>query len=591
VGGIAGWLAKRGQAPDDPGALQPALQALSHRGGADALGIFDTETRHRLVLGQGRYDEESGIALIVDGTIVNGAELKAKLAPRGYAFSTDSSEEVLAHAYAHWDKDVVQHLRGGFAFAIWDANKERLMLGRDRYGEKPLYLCERAGALYFASEIRALVRIPGIPREPDARAAHDYLAFRYVPGPRTLIAGIRKLMPGTCALWQFGRLRETRYWTIPDRKPHAAQPVAEPLAAFTRTLDEAVKLRLPAGILLSGGIDSAVLTALAARHGAPLSTYSAGFADDRSSELARAAEVAKHFGTRHHEIVLSPRDIVARLPHAVAHRDAPVSRPCDIALYFLACEAARSSTTVLTGDGADELLGGYRRHVAERLGWGLRSFPTLLALLAPLARQRPRLQTALASLRTSDWRARYVRWVGVAGSERFSGFRAGCESKPPFDGDPHASSLRRALYFDQASWLPDNVLERADRMTMAASLEARAPFLDHKLAELVSALPDELRVRGLETKRILRQAARPLLAGLRPRKAGFRVPVGEWLRGELREFLADHLRGPGSLTRPQYEARTLDRVLDEHLAGRRNHETLLWTLLNLEIWHRTSRPA
>ena len=593
MGGIAGGIAKRGQALDDPGALRPALEALAHRGRTDALGLFDTETRHRVALGQGRTDADAGLTVVVDGTIVNRAELRAKLAPRGYSFSTDSSEEVLAHAYAHWDKDVVQHLRGGFAFAIWDANKERLMLGRDRYGEKPLYLCERAGSVYFASEIRALVRIPGIPREPDASAAHDYLAYRYVPGPRTLIAGIRKLMPGTCALWQFGRLRETRYWSIPDRKAHAAAPVAEPVAAFSAKLDEAVGLRLPAGILLSGGIDSAVLTALAARHGSPLRTYAAGFADDRASELARAAAVAKHFGTTHHEIVLSPRDIVSRLAHAVAHRDAPISRPCDIALYFLACEAARSSTAVLTGDGADELLGGYRRHVAERLGWGLRSFPTLLALLAPLARQRPRLQTALASLRTSDWRARYVRWVGVAGSEKVSGLRAlnGFDSKSPFDGDPHASSLRRALYFDQASWLPDNVLERADRMTMAASLEARAPFLDHKLAELVSTLPDDLRVRGLETKRILRQAARPLLAGLRPRKAGFRVPVGDWLRGELREFLADHLRGPGSLTRPQYEARTLDRVLDEHFAGRRNHETLLWTLLNLEIWHRTSRPA
>jgi asparagine synthase (glutamine-hydrolysing) len=598
VSGIAGWLAKGPHAPEES-AMLPVLEALAHRGG-DAADVcsFAAETGHRVVLGQPLYDANSGIALILDGAIANRGELKAQLAPRGYAFTGDTGAEALLRAYEHWDKDVVHHLRGAFAFALWDARKERLMLARDRFGEKPLYLCERAGSLYFASEIRALLKIPGIPAQPDSGAAHDYLAYRYVPAPRTLIAGIRKLMPGTCALWQFGRLREVRYWTPPDRSPLVEHKLADPVAGFTERLAEAVKLQMPAGILLSGGVDSAALVALAARHGSRPKTFSAGFADDPHSELPRAALVAKHFGTEHHEIVLSPRDIVARLPQAVAHRDAPVSRPGDVALHFIACEAARSVSAVLTGDGSDEILGGYRRHVAERFGWGLRSFPTVLALLAPLARQRPQLQTAIASLRIKDWRARCVRWVGglteaeakklsvLPSKPLFNGKNA-----PPFDADPGASGLRRALYFDQASWLPDNILERADRMTMAASLEARAPFLDHRLVEFVSALPDELRVRGLETKWILRQAARPLLPRLRPRKAGFRIPVGEWFRGALRDFLLEHLRGAGSLTRPYYEPRALDRLLDEHLAGRRNHETLLWTLLNLEIWHRTCRRA
>ena len=305
-------------------------------------------------------------------------------------------------------------------------------------------------------------------------------------------------------------------------------------------------------------------------------------------------QVAKHFGTEHHEIVLSPRDVLARLPQAVAERDAPVSRPADVALYFMAAEVARQggAPAVLTGDGADEVLGGYRRHVAER-HWSLRSLPTLLLLAAPLAGRRPRLRTALASLRTRDWRERCIRWISYEKNHLLVNGHAAplLERKPPFDADPHASSLRRALYFDQSSWLPDNVLERTDRMTMAASLEARAPFLDHRLVELVSALPDDLRVRGFATKWILRQAARPLLAGLALRKTGFRIPVGAWLRGELREFLLEHLRGPRSVTRPYYEAKILDRLLDEHLAGRRNHEELLWTLLNLEIWQRAWRPA
>jgi asparagine synthase (glutamine-hydrolysing) len=587
MGGIAGWITPVRNAPD-AGAMLPALEALAHRG-ASGEGIYAarTESGHEVVLSQPDCDDATGSALILDGTLANGSELRAQLGCRGFVFEDPSSADVLAKAYQQWDKDVVNHLRGAFAFALWDANRERLLLARDRFGEKPLYVCERAGSLYFASEMRALLRMPGIAAQPDPAAVHDYLAYRYVPAPRTLISGVRKLMPGTYALWQFGRLREVRYWFPPDRAACSGQPVGEPVAAFTEKLDEAVRLRAPgAGVLLSGGVDSAALLALVARHDTP-QTFSAGFADDPDSELPRAAALARHFGAAHHEIVLSPDDVVAALEYSVIQRDAPVSRPSDIALHLIAREAARTVGAVLTGDGSDEVLGGYRRHVAERFGWCFRSMPTLLLLAGPLARRRPELQTAFASLRTSDSQARYVRWVGAETRELLKKqTEPGKTNLPPFDADPRASSLRRALYFDQASWLPDNVLERGDRMTMAESLETRAPFLDHKLVELVSALPDHARVRGLETKWILHQAAKPLLANLPTRKGGLRVPVARWLRGELREYLLEHLQGQGSLTRSYYEPKALDRVIDDHLAGRRNHETALWTLLNLEIWQR-----
>ena len=594
MGAIAGWIAPGRRAPDEAALLAP-LEAIAHRGNGegDSLYAYQTETGHRALLGRPFYDAEAGIAVILDGPIANRRELEAKLAPRGYRFRSDSAAETLAHAYEHWDKDVVHHLRGAFAFALWDERKERLMLARDRFGEKPLYLGEHDGRLHFASQPKALVRMPGIPARVDPAALHDYLAYRYVPGPRTLLSGIRKLPPGSYALWQFGRLREARYWVPPDRNRNATTQQSEPVAAFTEKLDEAVRMQQPAGVLLSGGLDSAALVALASRHQPKLKTFSAGFADDDASELARAAAVAKRFGTEHHEIVLSPRDVIARLPQVVAERDAPVSRPADVALHFIACEAGRSTRTVLTGEGADEILGGYRRYVAERYGWGFRSLPTLLLLAAPLARSRPRLRTALASLRTSDWRERCIRWVSYEKTNLLANGQSVplLNDKPPFDADAGASNLRRALYFDQASWLPDNVLERTDRMTMAASLEARAPFLDHRLAEFVSTLPDEQRVRGFATKWILRQAARPLLDGLAPRKAGFHIPVGAWLRGALADFLLGHLRGSGSLTRAYYDAAVLDRLIDQHLAGRRNHEEILWTLLNLEIWHRGCRPG
>ena len=592
MGAIAGWIALAG-APGEAEALVAPLEALAHRGADDpGIATFRSGTGHRVALGHAYYDEQAGVALALDGPIANRAALEAALAPRGHRFGSGSAAETLVRAYEQWDKDVLHHLCGAFAFALWDARKERLMLARDRFGEKPLYLCERAGALYFASQVSALLRMPGIPGEPDMSAVQDYLAYRYVPGPGTLVKGVRKLAPGTHALWQFGRLREARYWIPPDRHENAHRLCADAVEQFTEKLDQAVGMHAGAGVLLSGGLDSAALVALASRRG-KVKTFAAGFADDPASELAGAAQVAQRFGAEHHEIVLSPRDVIARLPQVVLRRDAPVSRPADVALHFIACEAARATRTVLTGEGADEVLGGYRRHAAERYGWGLRSMPTFLLLCAPLAGRMPRLRTALESLRTRDWRVRCVRWVGAGGSVLLSGVvpRPVGENLPPFDVDPRTSSLRRALYFDQSSWLPDNVLERTDRMTMAASLEARAPFLDHRLAEFVSALPDELRVRGFATKWILRQAARPLLEGLAPRKAGFRIPVGIWLRGALAEFLLEHLRGAGSLTRPYYDAALLDRLIDQHLAGRRNHEEILWTLLNLEIWHRACRPA
>ena len=519
MGALAGWIGGPhasdeacAEAPDEA-ALLPALEALAHRGATgEGIVAFQTDGGQRVTLGQPYYDAAAGIAVALDG---------------GHAFEGSSPAAALVRAYRRWDQQVVHHLRGAFAFALWDAGRERLMLARDRLGEKPLYLTgERT--LFFASEVKALLRMPGVRAEAEPAAVRAYLAHRYVPGPRTLVRGIRKLAPGSYALSQFGRVREVRYWSPPDAKPLTAKVEGDAVARFTELLEDAVKLHLPAGLFLSGGFDSAMLAALACRH-ARIKTYSAGFAGDRASELARAKALAQHFGTEHHEITLCASDVIARLAQAIRHRDAPLSRPSDLALYALACEAARSSHAVMTGEGADEVLGGYRRHV----------LPTLLF-----------------------WQ------------------------RPEDNAPPGVSALRRALYAEQASWLPDNVLERADRLTMAASLEARAPFLDHRLVEFVAMLPDAQRVRGLSTKWILRRAARPLLRELKPRKGGFVIPAGAWMRGELRDFLIDHLRAGASLARAYYDPQALDRVLDEHLAGKRNHETLLWTLLNLEIWHR-----
>jgi asparagine synthase (glutamine-hydrolysing) len=291
--------------------------------------------------------------------------------------------------------------------------------------------------------------------------------------------------------------------------------------------------------------------------------------------------------------------VIDRLSALVAQRDAPVTEPSDVAISMLAQEAARSVKMVLTGEGSDEVLGGYPKHVSERFASAYQCLPGVVrnGLVQPLVRALPqefrRVKTAVASLNTTDSRERMVRWFGALDARerdrlsvlpRVNGGLHGVE----FDADPHVGALRRTLYFDQTSWLPDNLLERADRMTMAASIEARLPFLDHRLVEFVASLPDRYRVRRLQGKWILREAARHLLPSeiLRRPKIGFRVPVGEWFRGHLRDYLCEHLRAASSRTRAYYDTHALDDTLDEHLTGRQNHEKLLWALLNLELWHR-----
>ena len=603
--------------------LELMLRTIAHRGpdGQGTGAFVCAATGHQVFLGHRRLaiiDPEgahqpmcdAGLALTFNGEIYNFRELRKELSSLGYIFKRDSDTEVLLRAYQHWGNDVVRHLRGMFAFAIWDARNQRLFLARDRFGEKPLYLFEDGSGLYFASEIKALLCIPGVKPAVDLQSVWDYLAYRYVPGPKTLFGGIRKLMPGTFAVWEHGKLREERYWSAPDGSPRAvAQSQPEAVEHFLSRLDGAVKMQMvsdvPFGAFLSGGLDSSTIVALMSRHNTSVKTFSVGFAEDAYSELGYAAEVAQAFGTEHHELIVTERDLMDKLPRLVAFRDAPVAEPSDIPIYMLACEAARSVKMVLTGEGSDEVLGGYPKHVFERFAQSYQVLPGCVRhrLIAPLAHALPyefrRLKTAVTNLNIEDWRERYIRWFGALNRSerdhlsvlRMNGSPVGNDSNnpaPPFDADPQSSALRRILYFDQTSWLPDNLLERGDRMSMAASIESRVPFLDHKLAEFASSLPDHYRVRGKCSKWILREAGKRLLPErilTRP-KAGFRVPVNRWFRAEMREYLMDHLQSAASMTRTYFDAKALDNVLAEHVDGRQNHEKLLWALLNLEIWHR-----
>ena len=621
--GIAGWIGPTKPGRDEEG-LRRMLDALAHRG-PDGEGVFTAPTaagdavwlgHRRLAIidlagaPQPMVDPASGMCLVFNGEIYNFRSLRGQLSQLGYTFSRDSDTEVLLRAYQHWGSEVVHHLRGMFAFAIWDAPRQRLFMARDRFGEKPLFIHQSQNGLSFASEIKALRCLPECRLGgTDLGAVQDYLAWRYVPAPRTLYAGIHKLMPGSAAIWQDGAYKEWRYWMPPDREAHGGGiTAADIVPTFLDKLDEAVKIQMvsdvPFGAFLSGGIDSSMIVGLMTRHCPEVKTFSVGFAGTPDSELHFAAQVARHFGTEHREIVVAPRDVIDMLPELIRFRDAPVSEPSDVAIHRMALEAAREVKMVLTGEGSDEVLGGYPKHVYERFASGFQQLPLALrrGLIVPLVQALPygfrRAKTAVNNLSIANWQQRFSGWFGAMGHDDLAHLSrlpasAGGAGQPPFDGDVQASQLRRILYFDQSSWLPDNLLERGDRMTMAASLESRVPFLDHELVGFVSSLPDQYRVRGFRTKWVLREAARDILpASISQRpKVGFRVPVERWFRHELRDYLREHLCSSASLTRAYFNTEVLDRLVAEHLQGRQNHEKLLWTLLNLEIWQRQHASA
>ncbi|MGE5505073.1 MAG: asparagine synthase (glutamine-hydrolyzing) [Actinomycetota bacterium] len=618
--GIAGWIGRR---EAEPGVLAAMTAAIAHRG-PDGDGAFAARSRDgsvHLALGHRRLaiiDPAGGVqpmlaedgrtALVFNGEIYNFRELQAELEGLGHRFRTRSDTEVLLAAYLAWGDGCLARLRGMFAFALWDANRERLLLARDRFGKKPLFLWGDGERLVFGSEIKALLAHPLVPARLDRDSVAEMLAWRYVPGPHTLFAGIAKLPPGCMAVWEQGRFWLASWWSPPDaaEPPRRGRP-GDVVGDFTRLLDECVALRMvadvPFGAFLSGGLDSSAVVALMSRHASRVSTFSVGWAEAEYSELAYARLVAERFGTDHHELVVRAEDLIEQLPALTGFRDAPVAEPADLPIWRLSCEAGRSVKMVLTGEGSDELLGGYPKHAVEPWAEAWQSVvpPAVHArLVEPLVGLLPyrfrRIKTLVASLGLRDPVDRLPRWFGALSPDEVArlyvpGPSARATDPAPFRVARRNTALRRVLAFDQASWLPDNLLERGDRMTMAASIEARMPFMDHELANFLSRLPDTMRIRGTTRKWLLRRAMRGVLPETvltRP-KVGFRVPVDLWLRGRLKPWLHDLLLGPDSLTRDWYRTQPLTRLIGEHVAARSNHEKTLWMLATLELFQRKYR--
>jgi asparagine synthase (glutamine-hydrolysing) len=619
--GLAGWIDLKTESAD-AAVLTRMTDAVAHRG-PDGNGAHHAETRdgrYAVALGHRRLaiiDPKGGvqpmfsgdrqIALVFNGEIYNFQPLRDELRAEGYIFTTNSDTEVLLNSWRAWGVDCLRRLRGMFAFVLWDAGREILFIARDRFGKKPVFLHQNGQRLLFASEIKSILAY-GVTAKQDKQSALDYLQYRYVPAPHTMFEGITKLMPGSYALWQNGALTQAQYATPSDGDAPAPMTAAardNPVEAFTDVLDESVRLRMisdvPFGAFLSGGIDSSAVVALMSRHShLPVTTFSVGFKEAAFDETSYARIVAQKFKTDHHEWRMEADDVIKLLPQAIRFRDAPVAEPTDVAVMVLSGVARQSVKMVLTGEGSDEILGGYPKHKVEPWVALYQSLmPALIhdKIIEPLIDALParfyRARTAAHSFGLRDARERLPRWFGsLSLAERDALVAPGITPRKisdfAFAASGDVSALRRCLVFDQTSWLPDNLLERGDRMTMAGSIEARMPFMDHELAAFMSALPDNFRIRGGVQKWILREAMREILPPeiLGRRKIGFRVPVSLWFRTTLKDYVYDALLGASSRTRDFYRREALQIILDQHAKGRVNHEKLIWSLLSFELFQK-----
>src|SRR5947209_8062391 len=617
--GICGTYCFARGRPDE-GVLEAMNASLVHRG-PDAAGLhLDGPTglaaRRLAIIDVAHGDqpmtvEEGAVSVVQNGEILNHLELRSELERGGVRFRTACDTEVLPYLYLRDGPEFVAKLRGMFAIALWDRRKQQLLLARDRFGIKPLYYELSDGHLSFASELKALIRQPTFSREIDRDALHSFLAFNSIPAPLSIFAAARKLGAGEVLLCgPDGALKIERY---ARPAPAAAdelreQPEEELAAELEARLRDSVSAHLladvPVGVLLSGGVDSSLLTALAASVSSKqVSTFSIGFREQTFNELDLAREVAQRYGTDHHELVVSP-EIADLLPKLVAGFDEPFADSSSVPTYLVSQLAAQHVKVVLSGEGGDELFGGYETYSADQLA--LRVGP-LAAKLRPLVERLPS-----SSARVSfDYRAkRFVRAAALPPLERHHGWkeifspaerdqllrpqwRQGSDPvellRRRFAETPEAPLLARLQDVDLGIYLADDLLVKTDRMSMAHSLEARVPYLDPVVAHLALSLPTRLKVRGLVKKRLLRRTAAPLVPAsiTRGRKRGFSIPAAAWLRGEL-EPLARELLG-AERTRKQgyFEPAFVTKLLDDHVARRQDYSRQLWGLMCFSLWAET----
>lgn len=613
--GIAGYACSRNHF--SPVRVAKALDQLAHRG-PDEQGVYESANvalgcvRLRVIDpaagAQPMSTEDSGLVLVFNGEIYNHAELRAELSSLGHRFRTACDTEVILRAFREWDTDCFARFRGMFALALWSEPTRRLVLARDRLGIKPLYVWQERSDVCFASELKGILVHPEVERRLDLDALHCYLSLNYVPGPATLLRGIRKLEPGHWLEWRAGAVRTSRYWTLPrfTERPITENEAAEQLDSLLRdSVREHLAADVPVGIWISGGLDSsAILHYAAAASPSRLSTFSVSFSGQDCDEGRYSREVAAHYGTRHYELDLNPQlDLSGAIEQIAAHHDEPGADAGALPIWFLSQMTRETATVVLSGEGADELFGGYLTYAADRLAARLNCVPMSLRRAAqralgvwPVADKKLGFEYK-AKRFAEGWQLpaslAHVFWNGALSEEQQRHILRDPDSGPMrallagFDADcPPETGMGRYLWFDQRYYLPDNILAKVDRISMAHSIEVRPPFLDHRILEFAATLPHDLKIRGRTQKYLLRRLMADRLPArtLRRKKEGFDIPAHEWLRGPLRPFLLDVLSSDAVERTGLFRWSGVRELITAHMERRLNVGYQLWGLLVLFLW-------
>ena len=594
---MTGSISHRG--PDDSGAYLDGPLGL----GFARLSIIDLSGGH-----QPMTNETGDIWLVFNGEIWNYKELRKELIEKGHQFRTNSDTETIVHAYEEYGVDCVARLHGMFGFAIWDASRRRLLLARDRAGKKPLYYTRANGSFIFGSEIKALLHHPDVKRQADPQALADFLSVRYVPGPATLFANIYKVLPGHWLLYENDNIREECYWDYSfgqtERRP-IEEYIQDIRQHVRRAIEERMIADVPVGAFLSGGVDSSIVTGTMSQlTNYPVQTFAVGFDVEGYSELPYARLVADHFRTEHHELVVKCSDLSEYWPLLTWHRDEPVSEPSDLGVYLVSKLARNYVKVVLSGEGGDELFAGYPKYVVDWMARYYHMLPTPVRdnVVMPLLDQLPysmrKLKTAARNL-SQPAPQRWMSWFGIFNGQLKENILS--ESiKANIDIDssrvfrrwlaknPQRDNLSSMLYLDTKIWLPDNLLMKGDKMTMAASLEARMPLLDYQLTEYAASIPSKDKIRPFKAKYLFKRAYADFLPEtiLTRKKMGFNVPTGTWFREGQRNLITQLLLSERARDRGYLNDAFVASLLRDHLEGKTNYQSQLFILASLELWFR-----
>jgi asparagine synthase (glutamine-hydrolysing) len=594
--------------PDDHGHYLGCGVGLGMR----RLSIIDVAGGHQPIA-----NEDETVWLVLNGEIYNFQELRAELEKKGHRFRTRTDTEVIVHLYEDEGPGFFKRLRGMFALALWDTKRERLVLGRDRIGEKPLYLRREPGRLLFASELKAILQAGDVPRVLNPVALQEYLALGYVPAPLTMLEGIEKILPGHCLIVEKGHVEDREYWDVPFGQLEMRSE-EEWIERVREKILETVKSQLvsdvPLGAFLSGGIDSStIVSAMARLTGRPVKTYSIGYEGEQNyyNELPYAKIVAKAFGTDHHEIIVRP-EVSELLPKLIWHLDEPIADSACMTTYLVSRLARESVTVILSGVGGDELFGGYRRYLGDSVRRWYKLLPEaarkswLPALFkhVPQDRSTPwkdyaRYAAAFVKTAEQEPALRYMSYVTLLspqvqrdllcapGPNGSNGTDAAAEALQRYFGHHREDdSLNRIIYADLKTSLPDDLLALTDRMSMAASVECRAPLVDYELVELASRMPSSLKVRGFTMKYLLKKAVRPWLPRevIERKKRGFGAPVGAWLRKDLRPLIHQLLSEEQVRRRGLFQWPAIQKLLAAHQEQRIDMTDQIFALIALETW-------